>query len=215
MISQDSVHWSDARAGRAGDSSEFMDRLGQARQGCSVALGEILEKTRIYLLTVADQRLGSGLQGKVGRSDVVQETFVHAQQDFSRFEGSSERELLAWLAAILTHRVANVARHHQLVKKRSVWREVPADAAELMLQTTAAGQATPGTNLIAAEEERLLQVALTQLPATVREVLLLRIWHRVSFAEMGAALGCTPEAARKRFLRAVEELQTIMHVAQT
>jgi RNA polymerase sigma factor (sigma-70 family) len=69
---------------------------------------------------------------------------------------------------------------------------------------------TPSTQLVAEEEKRRLHVALDSLPAEVREILVMRIWQRASFSEISTALGCSPEAARKRFLRAVEELQALL-----
>src|SRR5205823_5326264 len=67
--------------------------LPAARAGSSEALGEILEACRGYLLLLAQEELDPGLQAKGGASDLVQQTFMEAQQDFARFQGDSEGAL--------------------------------------------------------------------------------------------------------------------------
>jgi RNA polymerase sigma-70 factor (ECF subfamily) len=114
------------------DGSPLGDGLEQlihaARRGSTAALGQLLERCRRYLLLVANHSLDSDLRPKAGASDLVQDTFVEAQQDFSRFQGSSEPELLAWLTKILTNRLANNVRHYRYTLKRSVDREEPLGA---------------------------------------------------------------------------------------
>ena len=60
---------------------------------------------------------------KGGASDLVQETFLEAQRDFPRFQGTSEAELLGWLRQMLLNNVANFTRHYRITK-REVGREV-------------------------------------------------------------------------------------------
>jgi DNA-directed RNA polymerase specialized sigma24 family protein len=59
----------------------------------------------------------------VGASDLVQDTFLEAHQDFSHFHGTGERELLAWLTKILTNRLCNNVRHYRGTLKRDIERE--------------------------------------------------------------------------------------------
>src|SRR5215471_5317922 len=84
--------------------------LAEARAGEVHALGEALEACRAYLLHVAEHELETGLRAKGGASDLVQQTFMEAQQDFSRFAGTSEAELLAWLRRMLLNNIANFRR---------------------------------------------------------------------------------------------------------
>lgn len=53
----------------------------------------------------------------------------------------------------------------------------------------------------------LLDEALTQLPAADRDALLLRFFEQKDFAGVGAALGASAEAARKRVDRALDRLR--------
>ena len=75
--------------------------LAAARAGSREALGRVLEGCRRYLLGVAEGELDPDLRSKGGASDIVQETFLEAQRDFARFQGSSPEELRAWLRQVL------------------------------------------------------------------------------------------------------------------
>jgi DNA-directed RNA polymerase specialized sigma24 family protein len=95
-----------------------------ARDGCSRSLGALAERYRRYLLHVARESLSPALRAKVGASDLVQETLLHFQQQFARFEGSSEEELLTWLRRILYFRALHVARRYGSTAARDVRREI-------------------------------------------------------------------------------------------
>jgi RNA polymerase sigma-70 factor (ECF subfamily) len=200
---------SQQRCGQPTSGQSFPVILAEAREGSQASLGKLLDSTRKYLLTLADGKLDPQLKCKVGASDLVQDTFIEAQRAFERFHGATERELLTWLAAILANRCSAAVRRHRLAQKRVIAREITGGA-ELILDQATDGIPTPGTNLVAQEEQRRLHIALARLPATEQEILKLRIWQRASFAEVGSACGCSAEAARKRFLRAVEELQAVL-----
>src|SRR5437899_12573408 len=64
-----------------------------ARAGNGLALGQLLEQYRNYLVMLARLQIGRRLQGKVDASDLVQETFLEAYRDFGQFRGSTEQEL--------------------------------------------------------------------------------------------------------------------------
>ena len=73
------------------------DLIAQARAGSAEALGQLLVTYQRYLLLVAERELDPDLRAKGSASDLVQETFLEAQRDFARFQGSSRDELRAWL----------------------------------------------------------------------------------------------------------------------
>ncbi len=59
--------------------------------------------------------------------------------------------------------------------------------------------------------EKSVEDALERLTRMDRETLILRFYQDASFAEMGVALGVSPEAARKRTTRALERLRSLMN----
>jgi len=59
------------------------------------------------------------------------------------------------------------------------------------------------------ERARLLQEALRQLPATQRDVVTLKIWGGLTFAEIAAALDVPANTAASRYRYALEELRKL------
>jgi RNA polymerase sigma-70 factor (ECF subfamily) len=184
--------------------------LAAARAGSPEALGAALETCRNYLLAVAQRQLAPELHAKGGASDLVQETFLEAQQNFARFEGTSEAELLAWLRQILVDNVANFTRRYCGTGKRDVRREVALgadDSAQPAGPVLADPLLTPSSQAIEREQSAALQQALERLPEDHRRVIVLRYLEARSFEEIGPLMARTPDAARKLWLRAMQRLR--------
>jgi RNA polymerase sigma-70 factor (ECF subfamily) len=71
--------------------------LSLARAGDATVLGRLLEAWRSHLVRVAERDLDTTLQGKLGASDLVQESLLDAYQHFDQFRGDSPQELRGWL----------------------------------------------------------------------------------------------------------------------
>lgn len=84
---------------------EFDDLLSGARQGGD-QLGALLDLYRNYLRLLARTQIDLHLQGRLSESDLLQETFLAACQNFPQFRGETEEELLVWLRSILIRRLA-------------------------------------------------------------------------------------------------------------
>jgi RNA polymerase sigma-70 factor (ECF subfamily) len=187
--------------------------MSRSRQGCASALGELLEQCRDYLLFVANQEFDNDLRALVGPSDLVQETFVHAQQQFAAFRGTSESELIGWLRAILLSRELAAYRRYRTAAKRRVVRQSllhePASADELARHAVADAP-SPSSIAGLAEETAILEQALRRLPADYERVVRLRYWEDLTFPQIGQQMGRSAEAARKLWFRAVELLGEIL-----
>jgi RNA polymerase sigma-70 factor (ECF subfamily) len=186
--------------------------LAAARQGSADALGKLLEVCRPYLLKVAREYLATDLQAKLGASDVVQDAFLEAQRDFGRFSGLTEADMRAWLRSILLHNLKNLTRHYRHYGKRRVDRETGL-AEALLDELTAPGSTTdqtPSAEARARERDACLDRALAQLPEDQREIIRLRNYERLSFAEAGARMGRSADAARKLWGRAIGHLQRLL-----
>src|SRR5579872_3649775 len=66
---------------------EIEQLLTLARSGSDSARGQLLEQYRNYLSLLARLQIGRRLQGKVDPADMVQETFLEAHRQFTRFRG--------------------------------------------------------------------------------------------------------------------------------
>lgn len=197
---------------------DFLPRwLRLARSGSVDALGKLLDMCRQYLLSVANQELRVKVRGKLAPSDLVQDTFLEAQRDFPGFRGESEADLMAWLRSILLHNVANAHRSFCQTDKRQVAREValPTIVDRNPQVEPAAPDATPSAVVAAREQIGALRLALEQLPEHYRQVVIWRNFDLLEFEVIGQRLGRSPEAARKLWGRAIEQLQQLLDPSTT
>jgi RNA polymerase sigma-70 factor, ECF subfamily len=182
----------------------------EARQGSADARGELLEQCRAYLLLIANTDLSSDLRAKVGASDIVQETFLAAHQDFSRFRGRSEGELLGWLRSILMGTLSEFSRRYCQTAKRKLAREVPLDGSQLVRAADALLVAddlpSPSCAAVAQEEANAVDDALARLPPDYVEVIGLIHRDHYSFSQAAEAMGRSEDAVRRLWTRAVERL---------
>jgi RNA polymerase sigma-70 factor (ECF subfamily) len=181
--------------------------IASARQGCVKSLGAISERYRRYLLHVANDSLNPALRAKVAPSDLVQEAMIVAHQNFSTFEGGSEAELLAWLRHIVYFRALQAARRYFGTASRDLRREIHMDGSRPVPPELMPDRAiTPCTGLVAKEQSSRIEEALSALEESPRHVIEMRS-ARMSFAQIGEVLGCSAEAARKRWARAIAQLR--------
>ena len=200
------------------DASRAVHRLLEgARDGRDDAFGRIFESFRRHLMLVAHRELPHALRGKVGPSDLVQETAVDAQLAFSGFRGSTAEECFAWLRSILRNNVVDAVRRYELSQKRSAGREISL-ASETgrreggLLQLP---NGRPDGSAIRREDADVLATAMTRLSNDHCSVLRLRYWEGLTFPEIGDRLGRSRDAVRKLWYRAVERLQEEMNNEST
>lgn len=192
----------------AGDPSRLSHWLDAAREGSDEALEQIVNGCRGYLLEIANRELDSDLHRKISASDLVQNSFINAQQSIGTFRGQSEKELLGWLREILLNNLRNTRRAYRQTDKRQIGREVSlGDASNGGVVDVASDTNTPGAKNIAKEEARLLAQAMDTLPEDYQQAVKLRNWERLTFAEVGERMDRSEDAARKLWSRAIEQLQ--------
>lgn len=196
-----------AESERLRETADVEKWIREALLGNREALGRLLDLCRHYLLLVASQELAPALQVKVSPSDIVQETMMEAGRDFPRFQGHTEKELLAWLRSILRNNVTNARRHFE-TGKRHIDREIPLTEApsEGFQQNLLDRGESPSSLASAREQNEQLEQAMQQVPEHYRQVLRLHNTDGLTFTEIAEKLGSTGDAVRKLWGRAVEEL---------
>jgi RNA polymerase sigma-70 factor (subfamily 1) len=184
-------------------AEDFRVLLQGARGGSNLLLGQLLEAMRPFLQHVANQELDSDLEPKVGGSDLVQQTFLEAQQAFDRFDGSAEADLRRWLTRILRNNLEDLRRQYRQTQRRTLERERPGDAS-----LAAICDPLPGPPAQAVQKERVaaLRTALAQFSPTLQELIRLRQQEGLTFGEIGNILSMSEEAARKQWTRAIVQL---------
>jgi len=193
----------------AGQHSETGRLLAAARAGDREALGAVLQRSREFLLAIAERQLSPALRGKGGASDVVQQTYLDAQRDFAAFDGASLDELQAWLRRLLLNNAADFAKGFVGTDKRRVDREQGLPEA---WRSSADGDLpgatpTPSVDAMAHEQAERLRAIVASLPDDYREVINCRYEEELSFAEIAARMGRSENAVRKLWFRAVERLE--------
>jgi RNA polymerase sigma-70 factor (ECF subfamily) len=194
------------------DSPEQL--LGQARVGCTDALGRLLELYRNYLRLLARTQIDLTLRVRLDASDLVQETLLEAFRDFRHFTGNTEKELVAWLRRILVRNLADQVKHHKAQVRN--WRRqesleaILARSSSAVEQALSKGISTPSAQAARREQAVLLANALAQLPPDYREVIVLRNLEHLKFDEIAARLGRSAGAVRMLWSRALEKLGYLM-----
>ena len=181
------------------DSENIESAIGVARQGEQRVLGFLLDFYRGYLLANASMRLSRDVVAKVAPSDLVQETLMQASRSFCEFHGSTELELRTWLKKILVRKVIDTHRYYRDYAMRDVSREVP--LVEGHRQNLSPSQAYGSGSKL-----ELLAEKFARLNNEQRKAIQLRTFDRLSFEEVGKQLGCSTEAARKIWTRAIQKI---------
>jgi RNA polymerase sigma-70 factor (ECF subfamily) len=176
------------------------------------ALAWLLEKCRPYLLLIANEEVEPRLRAKVAPSDLVQDSLVEALRDFGRFQGNQCGDLMAWLRRILLHNLDDARRRYQGAAKRRLGSEQSLDdsGADVLGDKLVAPDTPPVERAANLEQAAALDRALRRLPEGYQQVLVLRYREGRPFADVGAALGKSEEAAKKLWLRAVRRLRDEM-----
>src|SRR5439155_15821377 len=142
--------------------------------------------------------LYADLRAKGGASDLVQQRFLEAQHDFDRFDGTTEKQLHAWLKQILRNNVRNFRRDFRHVGKRQIGKEVPLNSrgpGRDLADGLAAKGPTPSGHAVAKEQAEMLTRVLNRLPENYRRAIELHHREQLTFEVVGQRLGCSVEAA--------------------
>ena len=152
-----------------------------------VAFRQVYEQHRVPLYRFCYM----ALSGDDAAEDAVHETFLKLWHNPPVCE--SLRGLKAWLYRVARNEVA-------MLRRRQKW-VVRADTDAI------AHEETPLSMLAAAETASLLRRGLASIRPEYRDVLLLREFGELSYAEIGRAMGITPKAVERLLARGREALR--------
>jgi RNA polymerase sigma-70 factor (ECF subfamily) len=172
---------------------------------------EDLERYRDYLRLLARMQLDPRLRARVDASDIVQQTFLQAQQALGEFRGGTDGELAMWLRQILARNLAHALRDHRrdcrdIGRERSL--EAALDASSVRLERwLAAEQSSPSHQAQRHEELLRLAQTLAGLPEAQREAIVLHYWQGWTTAQIGQHLDRSPAAVAGLLKRGLKELR--------
>ena len=178
------------------DATEVAAVLARARQGDSEAFRTLVERHSRRAFQLAYRITGNQQDAE----DVVQESFIRAYRQLSRFEARAH--FSTWLHRIVANCSVDLMRakqaRHDQTRSESLDDAVEMPAAHL-----------PGPERLAqsAEIQRRVQAALSDLSPLERAAFTLRHYEGRSVDEISRALGLGTSAAKHSVFRAVKKLR--------
>lgn len=174
------------------DERQLIER---AKQGDSTAFDRLL---RYYWAKV--YRLAFSLVGSNLADDVAIETFETAWRKLAQFRGNSGFGTWLFRIAVRTayrHLRSPVYRYEETWADFVPVEDLPCSDPEEILR----------------QREGVQQVhwALLQLPLPLREVVVLRFFEDLSYAQIAEVLGCSETAVRKRLAKAIHQLANLLN----
>ena len=200
-----------------GAGSETDRLLRQAAQGDQASLGVLLQRHNARLRRMVALRLDPRLQGRIGPSDVIQETYLEVAARLAEYLREPTMPFYLWLRFLAGQKLVTLHRKHLGTRRRDAGREVSLYRGRLPETSSAAlaaqllgHDARPSEAAARAELKIRLQEALNGMDPLDREVLALRHFEQLSWAETAQTMGITEGAASKRYVRALKRLKTIL-----
>jgi RNA polymerase sigma-70 factor (ECF subfamily) len=195
---------------------DTQELLRLAADGDRQARGALLQRHRKQLRRMVALRMDRRLAARLDPSDVVQETLAEANRRLDDYLAARPLPFYAWLRQLASDRLVEQHRRHIQAVRRSILRE---QADPLALPDGSVAELTDrlfapadGPSAAVRREELVSRVraALGALPERDREVLVLRYLEELPAQEVGAVLGISEGAAKKRALRALQRLRSLL-----
>lgn len=160
------------------------------------AFGEIVRRHRDVLYRLAFASLGNAEDAL----DAVQDIFLAAHRSLRHFDDT--RALRPWLASIGLNRCRDLARRRRVRRLFSFALPMEEGANEVAVDS-------PETDVSVADREELTRTmrAISNLPTSLREPLVLHTIQGQSQAETAAALKISEKAVETRLRRARQRLR--------
>lgn len=167
------------------------------------ALPQLLERDLEWITTQVQKRVGAQLRQNAETMDFVQDAVIDALHHGPRFVVSDKDQFRRLMARIVENAVRK--RHRFLhAERRDVARAQPLPSESIC--DLDASKDNPARAAERSEHRAWVQLAIEMLGEADRDLVRLRQWEGMSFAEVGKVLGIEEDAARMRFKRALAKL---------
>ncbi len=167
------------------------------------------------LRRVVGRRLDPSLAVRLDPDDVLGDAFLDARREWPRVRAAAAVDPYAWLYGVVRDRLIEAWRHATR-DRRDVRRDVPwpeRSSAQLALDLVSPGT-SPSDAAARDEERRRVRAALDRLRDADREVLWMRHFDQLTFAQIGGVLRLTENAATVRYVRALRRLKDLWRAAE-
>ncbi len=174
--------------------------------GESNALDALIERDLPWIEDRVRSRLGPLLRSRGEVEDFVQDAMIEVLRYGPRFSLSNRRQFRGLLARLIENTIRDRAKYYA-AQRRDAGRERRLPTAGVADLDRPQREVTrPSVAVDRDEEVAWLELALGLLGSEDRQVLRLRQWEGLSFAEIGERLGLLGNTARVRFARALPKL---------
>ncbi len=180
--------------------------LEKANNGDAEALGRLIDHFRSNLKTMSEQTLHGALKGRIGDSDVVQQSCLSAVQAFGNFKGTDLPQFAGWLRKIHQRNIHNTNRNNLDIQKREVSREQSNNDIELVDHL----DQTPSQSVIDSERNEQIEQCLEKISFHQREAVRLRYLNGFSIQEITIELNKTESAVAGLLKRGLSRLRKLM-----
>ncbi len=187
--------------------------IERTRNGDAAAFEELFRRHRGRLGKAIALRMDRRVAARVDASDVLQETYLEAFRRFPNYLEQEGMPFYLWLHWIAREKLIGLHRRHLMAGKRTVRYEVPlmpVDSSAEFVSGLIGRLPSPSQELARGELAERLRLALEQLDADERDLILWRHFEQLSARDMALLLNITEAAAGKRYIRAVERLRKIL-----
>ena len=172
-----------------------------------------LERYRSFLRLQA-MGIPSRYRPKIEASDLIQQTLLDAHEKLHQFRGQSEPEMAKWLSQMLANNISDAMRALRR-KKRDIARERPLDVGgrssiRCAADWVAADQTSPSLAVSKAEQVLELSEAISGLPQSQQEVIVLHHLQGHSLADVAEHLNTTTSAVAGLLYRGLKSLRKIL-----
>lgn len=186
----------------------------ELRAGGHGELAALFDRHRERLARMVELRMDARLRSRLDASDVLQEAYLSLSRDLDAYTADPAVPPWLWLRIHVGRTLTDLHRRHLGAQRRdagmevSLYRHALPGASSAALASMLLGRMTSPTQA-AQRAERLLRVqeALNSLDPVDREVLALRHFEQLDRGETAVALGISPEAAAKRYFRALKRMK--------
>jgi RNA polymerase sigma-70 factor (ECF subfamily) len=173
------------------------------RGGDDGAAARLFELHEAWLIELVERELGPKLRGRVEPADVVQEIGVKLLAYVPKEEDGPLERFRALCRQIARHVVTDLHRHHFTAGKRGGGgdRRLVSDS-QMGGDLPRASVTTPSRAFERLEEKSLVRLAVYFLEPERRDLLGLRWWLDVPFADLAERFGADEATLRMRHMRA-------------
>lgn len=189
--------------------SDPADLFARAKGGDMEAVGELFARYQDQLLAIVRYRMGKRLRTQCESRDVLQSAVIEVLRSLPKFNWQSEPAFLHWLGKAIHHKILKLARRAG-AHRRGQGQTLSMDAdpeLRVQIEEVMTRLPSPSSYLRIREDVDLLNRGIETLTARERRAVVMRWCEGLSYPEIAAETGTSPDAARMLVARTVEKLE--------